>query len=167
MGDDDERRDGDRRSDLKPSETMQAGPGGQVPFSDMLRLMDQFHAADKDLEKKVEAVEERRRDTDSELYEKIEDATKIITKLETEFENLKGKDEFGDVPWYFRPAWVKSFGLAIAAVIVALAVAFGLRGPPPPPKAAPKPPANPEAGEAPEDGTPDVTWSVESDEPPE
>ena len=156
-----------RARDLKPSETMQAGPGGQVPFSDMLRLMDQFHAADKDLEKKVEAVEARRRDTDSELYEKIEDATQKITTLETELKNLKGKDEFGDVPWYFRPAWVKSFGLAIAAVIVALAVAFGLRGPPPKAEAPPKPPANPEATEAPGDGAPEAIWTVESTEPPE
>lgn len=129
---------GERRDrDPRPSETMQAGPGGQVNFADMLTLMDKFHDADKDLEEKIEKLEDRRRDTDGELFLKIEEATKKITKLETEFENLKDKDEFGDVPWYFRPAWVKSFGLAIAAVIVALAVAFGLRGPPPKAEAPP------------------------------
>lgn len=135
---------GERRDrDLRPSETMQAGPGGQVDFRDMLTLMDKFHDADKDLEEKIEKLEERRRDTDGDLFLKIEEATKKITKLETEFENLKGKDDFGDVPFYFRPAWVKAFGLAIAAVIAALIAAFlamGGGGPPPHPAGARPPP---------------------------
>jgi hypothetical protein len=148
---DSEPRDRRRDSDLRPSETMGQGPQGQVDFGSMLKLMDRFHDADREIRGEIKELEERRRATDSELFEKLDEATQKITKLETEFENLKDKDEFGDVPWYFRPAWVKSFGLAVAAVIVALAVAFGLKGGDGKAKPPPKPAANPEASEAPGD----------------
>lgn len=168
--------------DQKPSQTL-GGAGGNVNFGDMLRLMDKFHEADKELRNEIKDEHNDRKANQAKLFEKIEDLKEDIrrrdeerrnlfedraaqmdarldalgeriTVIETKLKALEGKDEFADVPWYFKPAWVKAFGLSIAAFITAIAGAFLMfwgKGTPDKPQPAP---SSLTAPESPGMGTP-------------
>jgi methyl-accepting chemotaxis protein len=55
------------------------------------------------------------------FHEKAGDVGKRLDNLE---DANKEKDEFGDIPFFLRPSYIKAMGLAVAAVITAVAIAY-------------------------------------------
>jgi DNA repair exonuclease SbcCD ATPase subunit len=70
------------------------------------------------LDARVDSLEARIRGLESDK----ESFVIQIRDLKSRMDRLEStRDEFSDIPFYFRPNWIKAFGLAIAAVIAALA----------------------------------------------
>lgn len=141
----------DEAQDRLPSETLSHIPAGQIPFGEMLKLMDRFHEADRQIEAKIEVVEERRRALAGELHMKIDgvkeglddDIDELMTRTVTlesdkksfqlQVQDVKdrldkleegGKDEFANIVFFLRPSYIKAMGVAVAAVVLGVAGAW-------------------------------------------
>lgn len=124
----------------------------RVEDADRARAKELFGKIDalaKEIRNQIDQLERDDRGRDEKRDDRIDATDKELAALREAVSGLKAKHEgeFADVPWYFRPTYIKALGLAIAAVVGAVALAwYASSGGPPPPKAAPPP-----AIEAPED----------------
>jgi uncharacterized protein YoxC len=85
------------------------------------KLAEDIDVKVEDLISKVSGLES---DKDSFIVQ-VKDVKKRLDALE---EADKDTDEFSDLPFYFRPAWYKAFGVAVAAVIAAVVAALAAAG---------------------------------------
>jgi len=99
------------------------------------------------VEERAQKIDTRLDDIANELVTGIgnlrtEMSTQIAT-LQAEVSGLKAKHEgeFADAPWYLRPAYVRALGMAIAALIAAIAGAWYVASGQAPPEKEEKPKA--------------------------
>lgn len=101
--------------------------------ADLEKVSDASRERDKELHQKLDQRNEK---FDDRLDKLKDDVTKLSSEVET-FNKIMGdkdKGEFDDVPYYYRPSYIKAMGMALAAVLGAIIVSWGLvkvAGPPP------------------------------------